>query len=99
MDHLPFDRVDLLYVPIDSGCQWHDVPVDLRIVTTFIKNGIKNEPSRQSADYESDRRDKDFGASCQRFDATCENRYSSCASLLHAMRSAIALPLLRNEAC
>ena len=63
MDQLAFDRVDLLYVPIDSCCQWHDVPVDLRIVTMFIKNGIENGTSGQSADYENDRRNKQFGAS------------------------------------
>jgi len=52
-----------LHVPVDPGGQWHDVPVDLRIISTFIRRRIKTEPSRHCADYESDRRDQYFGAS------------------------------------
>ena len=77
VNHLTLDRVDFLYLTIDPGGQWHDVPVDLRIISTFIKHRIKNEPSRHYADYEGDRRDKHFGAASLRFDATCDDRYSS----------------------
>jgi hypothetical protein len=56
MDHLPLDDVNLLYVPIDPGAQWHDVSVDLRVVRTFIKNRIPNDPHRWHSDQYYERR-------------------------------------------
>ena len=62
MNHLPFDDVDLLHLPIDPGAQWHDLSVNSRIVRTFIENRLTNEPHPRDNDQYYERRYEQLSA-------------------------------------